>query len=326
MLFAPICVGVIAMTLALTGAISIVHTNWSPIGEVANSILIVRTFYGICFFLFFNCFLYYVMVYLIANGVADWYYMRGERCCSGIGRLFSYHLGSITFASLLIPFVKAIQLMLKCCIGDPGQQGCRACCRPFIDCCVGALQGLVYTLNSYAVGLFAETGENFVDGAATAGVIVVKNFSLFNSLESVSTFIFLSGLLLSTGVPTILGIILANAYELDKLTVGVGIMVLIVSGVIAAVTLCTFTESLVVLYLFHCMEKQLNHFGAGQPTFQHQLVTLSRQDILTLDLNAFQPYVLLNAAFPTFGSDELNEDPDELIEENVQPAQQAEFH
>lgn len=94
-------------------------------------------------------------------------------------------------------------------------------------------------------------------------------------------------------------------------------MVLIVSCVMSGVTLCTFTESLVILYLFHCMEKQLNVFGAGQP-IQHQLVTLSRQQILTDDLEGYQPYVLLNAAFPTFGLEDIDETPEDEYVEQVQ--------
>lgn len=151
-LMVPVLVGLVAMGLAVMSVVEVVRTNSM---HIDGSVMFVRSFYGVCFFIFFNCLIYYVMVYLIANAVADWYYMRGEKCFSGVGRMFAYHIGTITFASLLIPFVKVIQLMLKCCIGDPGQGGCRACCRPCIDCCVGALQGLVYTLNSYSIGLCA---------------------------------------------------------------------------------------------------------------------------------------------------------------------------
>jgi hypothetical protein len=73
-------VGLVAMGLAVMSVVEVVRTNSM---HIDGSVMFVRSFYGVCFFIFFNCLLYYVMVYLIANAVADWYYMRGGKVLLG---------------------------------------------------------------------------------------------------------------------------------------------------------------------------------------------------------------------------------------------------
>jgi hypothetical protein len=72
-----------------------------------------------------------MMVYLVANRVADWFYMRPSGCCSGLGRMLRNHLGTIVFAALLMPFVKILQLFVKCFIGDPNT-GCARMWQPYL--------------------------------------------------------------------------------------------------------------------------------------------------------------------------------------------------
>lgn len=131
--------------------------------------------------LFFSFLLFYVMVYLVGNRVADWFYGRRSGCCVGLGRLFTHHLGTITYAAIVIPFIKLLQLVVWCLVGGPNSTR-SACLRPFLGSCLQNIYSLVYTLNDTAIVLCTETGHDFIDAASTAGVVVLDNFDLFSAV------------------------------------------------------------------------------------------------------------------------------------------------
>jgi hypothetical protein len=58
---------------------------------------------------FFGFFLYYCMVFVIATAAAYWYYRQDKNVLSGFSTI-RYHLGSITFAAIVIT---AITLMRR---------------------------------------------------------------------------------------------------------------------------------------------------------------------------------------------------------------------
>ena len=62
---------------------------------------------------FFAIFFYYVLVYLIASTVANWFYMQSSiSVCAGFPSVFN-HLGSFTFASLIITAMKMIRFVVE---------------------------------------------------------------------------------------------------------------------------------------------------------------------------------------------------------------------
>ena len=71
--------------------------------------------YYFFFYIFITEFLFYVEVFLISTSVAYWYYGKSEEngCWSGTGVLNRYHIGSLTFASMLIIVVKIIKFTCK---------------------------------------------------------------------------------------------------------------------------------------------------------------------------------------------------------------------
>ena len=54
--------------------------------------LIIVLFVMMLSFAFVAGFLFYVMVYLVGNRVADWFYGRPSGCCVGLGRLFKHQV------------------------------------------------------------------------------------------------------------------------------------------------------------------------------------------------------------------------------------------
>ena len=63
---------------------------------------------GVWFFLglFYGFFIYYIEVFLIATATAIWYYsMEDNFIVTGFKWIFNSHIGSFTFASLIVAVV-----------------------------------------------------------------------------------------------------------------------------------------------------------------------------------------------------------------------------
>jgi hypothetical protein len=205
------------------------------------------------------------------------------------------HMGTITFAALLIPFVKILRLFVKCCIGDPNS-GCVRVWQPLLRSQIEYLHSLVYTLNDLAIMLATETGHDFIDSASTTGIVVLQNFELFATLECLGLFMSISGVIISAALPTIISLILANNAGLwDRMNL-IWITVVAVSIVISILVLCVFSQALLSIYLIYCFEKQLHLFGMGSPDFMTRDPTISRECLAAGDLSEYKPIMLLNAA------------------------------
>lgn len=64
--------------------------------------------------IFMTLFLYYVMVFLIGYCCANWFYgHHNSGICRGFGHINKSHIGSLTFASILVTIVKIIQLLIQ---------------------------------------------------------------------------------------------------------------------------------------------------------------------------------------------------------------------
>lgn len=103
-----------------------------------NAKEIVFYIFWIFMIVFFAIFMYYVLVFLVAYMVGKWYYGHQHTgCCSGLGALNRAHIGSLTFATLLIGLVKAIQYLGMAAYRRESATGnsCAACCLCFLTCC-----------------------------------------------------------------------------------------------------------------------------------------------------------------------------------------------
>ena len=64
----------------------------------------------IFFHIFYSCFFYYCLVFLIATACAIWYYGLDQNyLCTGLGRIVKNHIGSFTFAALLVTIVTMLR-------------------------------------------------------------------------------------------------------------------------------------------------------------------------------------------------------------------------
>ena len=65
--------------------------------------------------IFFNFYFYYTSVFITANAISIWFFDKTDRfdlIVSPFKLMVRYHLGTITFASLVITFGKLMKLFL----------------------------------------------------------------------------------------------------------------------------------------------------------------------------------------------------------------------
>lgn len=78
------------------------HADPSESSDTHSALSILWMFFHI----FYSIFFYYCMVFLIATACAMWYYgIDGNYLFTAIKRIIRYHIGSFTFAALLVTVV-----------------------------------------------------------------------------------------------------------------------------------------------------------------------------------------------------------------------------
>jgi hypothetical protein len=192
---------------SITGLVILLLANPPPLSYSTTESIITIQGFAYTFFTFFS---YYVMVFLVASCVAVWYY-QSERSMlgSGIRWLMKGHIGSITFAALMITIIKMVKTMVKKKAGRGN--ACGEACRCICICFLTVLEQFVKVMNRFAVIIMSFTGEDFITSCKSTGIIIYKNVGVFAIITIVSNFFYYSGLLLCIGVPTtIAGIIASN--------------------------------------------------------------------------------------------------------------------
>lgn len=296
-LLTPVTVGALGLFMAVFALLSIDGVAAeSARGHLSDGgstgIALLHLFY----YFFFLYFFYYVMVFLIASAAADWYFQRGDGgCCTGVARLLRAHIGSITFASIIITIVKIAQTAVDSAARDSDNL-CAQICLCFVKCFLNMLEGLVHTLNHFGIIVMTYTGEGFVDSAKTAGVVILSNFELFTVLNSITGFIFMMGILFMTAIPTIVSIPLARSLGIIHDASVVAIIVFLVSLLISCIFLSALTESAMAIYVFYCFDRQLQQYGARSVPLQQY--NLDSGQIMYGDFSQYPPNQLLTSAYP----------------------------
>jgi hypothetical protein len=77
------------------------------------------------------------------------------------------------------------------------------------------------------------TGEGYIDSAKSAAGIIFQNFGLFNIVETINSIVFIGGIVLSVGIPTLAGVLIARyVYKIrptDSELVHIGLIIFFVS-------------------------------------------------------------------------------------------------
>jgi hypothetical protein len=115
-------------------------------------------------------------------------------------------------------------------------------------------------------------------------------------LNSACSFIFFTGLLFSTLIPTLVSIPLAKALGINHDATAIAVIVFLVSILVSCVFLCSLTEALMSIYVFSCFDRQLQQYGVRPVPLQQRSV--EREELIGRDLSGYQPNELLNVAYP----------------------------
>ena len=78
-------------------------------------VFIVSFVFWVLMLAFFNFYFYYTSVFITANAIAIWFFDKSDRfdvIMSPLKLMVRYHLGTITFASIVITFGKLLKLFL----------------------------------------------------------------------------------------------------------------------------------------------------------------------------------------------------------------------
>ena len=147
------------------------------------------------------------MVFLIATATALWYFnIEANYVVKGLKYLWSAHIGSLSFASLLVALISFLKSAAD--NNNNSQNGCAACCLCIVRCCLSFIEELVKVLNHNSVIVMSVTGEGFIDSAKTAIYLIYNNFGLFVAVDMVQFLLNVCVLFLVVLLPTGLGLVL----------------------------------------------------------------------------------------------------------------------
>lgn len=109
---------------------------------------IVSMIFWVFMLVFFNFYFYYTSVFLTSTSLAIWFYDKQEydTITTPFKFMVRYHLGTITFASLVITFGKLLKFLLFFARFRDAQNSALAAVGMFmgcvIYCCMGAIKGV----------------------------------------------------------------------------------------------------------------------------------------------------------------------------------------
>lgn len=208
------------------------------------------------------------MVFIIATACANWYYGINENfCCQGNQRILRYHLGSLTFGALVVTIVALLNSLINQKRRE--SQGCVQIVWCIVGCCLQCIQALLEVMNHNAVIVMAMTGESYIDSAKTAVGIIFDNYSLFSAVTIISRIIIFGGIVFSTGISTLTGILIT--YLVYKptptpiLITYVGLTIFFVSFILVIFAIEMITQALQCVFIFYCFDSKFRALGIHVP-------------------------------------------------------------
>lgn len=158
-------------------------------------------------YIFMAIFFYYVLSFLISTACAMWYFNLEENYfCIATSRINRNHIGSFSFAALLLALVRFMQLIINNS-GGQSENACARCVQCFVSCILRQVEYLLRVLNNTSIIVMAITGDNYCDSAKTAAFVVFNHLGLYSAISVINTLITFGGVILTVGIPTLIGIL-----------------------------------------------------------------------------------------------------------------------
>ena len=111
------------------------------------------------------------------------------------------------------------------------------------------------------------TGESYINSAKTALSIIFDDFALFNIVDFISSLVTFFGVLITVGVPTLVGFLIiryarnADTYISSYGAVAIFFLSIMVSGLIISI----IDSALNCVFIFYCFDKKFRSMGISVP-------------------------------------------------------------
>lgn len=158
----------------------------------------------------------------------------------------------------MITIVKLARMMSN--QSDRHDNTCKKVCTCLVKYCLCMLEGFLKTMNHYAVIMTALTGEDFVNSAKSAGVLIFSNMGLFTIVEMIDSFLVCLCLIVCVGVPTLLCEVVMPLFEKQNMAVMATIST-ICCLLVAIMPLIAFVEGMCAIFTYFCVNRKLLSYG-----------------------------------------------------------------
>ncbi|XP_072031971.1 choline transporter-like protein 1 isoform X2 [Amphiura filiformis] len=214
--------------------------------------------------------------FVIAASVADWYFTREKKKYSSpilkaIGRLTSYHLGSMVFGAFIILLVKiprAILLYIQYKLKDSANEVAK-CVLKCLSCCLYCLEKFLKYINENAYIIIAIEGGGFCNSARKALIILLSNSLRVAAINCVGDFVLFLGKLTVVALTAVSGLLIMGFQDDPRLIfyaipVGIGS---IFAYIFASCFLSVYEMAVDTLLLCFCEDTRINDGSAEKPYF-----------------------------------------------------------
>ncbi|KAK0083622.1 hypothetical protein PV325_008487 [Microctonus aethiopoides] len=203
---------------------------------------------------------------VIAGAVAEWYFRQKDASsspvCSAIGKLVSYHLGSVACGSLLITIFKLPRLILTYLhykfekTRESSQ--CAQCGLKCCICCFYCLERFIRYMNHNAYTVVAIEGTNFCNAAQIAFRTIVSNAVQLAVINSVGDFILFLGKVFVTAATGCIALLFMRQDPKLHFYAAPIFVVCVFAFFIAHCVISLYETVIDTLFLCICEDKNLN--------------------------------------------------------------------
>ena len=173
-----------------------------------------------------------------------------------------YHLGSISFASIVITIITMLRILAQSQNSDNGALRLIACC---VECILRCIEELVKVLNHNAVICMAVTGEGYIDSAKTAIGLIFDNFGVFIIVDFFVSFMEVYATIFSVLIPAVIGggIIYSVDGTENAITYAVwgGVIIFLLALLLSNVILGMLEEALACVFIFYSFDRKFRSMG-----------------------------------------------------------------
>ncbi|RKP20297.1 DUF580-domain-containing protein [Rozella allomycis CSF55] len=211
----------------------------------------------------------------IAGAVATWYWTRDKKAIpsfavfGALKRTLRYHLGSLALGSLILAIIQTIQFILyqlEKKVKNSQNKFAKYVLR-CLQCLFFCLERFIRFLNKNAYIEIAVYGYSFCKAARVAFELLLRNAFRVAIIDKIGDFILFLGILLISGLSTIVGMFLLQTYsDIAEFYVAPLIIIFILSFYIASLFTSVFEMAIDTIFLSFCEDCERND-GSSKPFF-----------------------------------------------------------